>query len=190
MPVESVEVQSLKMYMSVQRVPYRVTSTNTGLHVATSYHYAQGTAGIGLAVDYSGLVPSRNSQLLLDIYHALCPLIATSYEVFYGGPGGGMWVNGSKITDEALRKQHEDHVHIAVRRGFRFTGNTTIIKGVKVPEDNGKPDYKVNAPPIGIAAVADASGQLTGYIILGADGGVFTFEASPGKVPYLGRVHV
>lgn len=47
------------------------------------------------------------------------------------------------------------------------------------------PDYAVNGAPIGLSAVFDSAGNVKGYYIICADGGVFTF----GSVPYLGRVH-
>jgi len=51
----------------------------------------------------------------------------------------------------------------------------------EAPVPDPTPDYAVNAAPVSIAVLADGSG----YIILCADGGVFTF----GTARYLGRVH-
>lgn len=180
MPVESLEVRSLKTYAATvsaqDHVPYRVTSTNTGGHAATSFHYALGTSGVGLAVDFAGIVPSKNDDRLLAVYHMFTPLIPICTELFYGGPGGAMWKNGHRIYDESLRQEHEDHVHIAVRLGFTFNN-----PGGTVPVDQF-PNYATKAAPV--ALVLTPSGQ--GYMILCADGSVFSF----GDAPYKGRVQV
>lgn len=56
--------------------------------------------------------------------------------------------------------------------------------------DAPPPNYKINPGPngqlvAGITALCDASGKCTGYLILGADGGVFGFGPGAG---YFGRV--
>ena len=48
-----------------------------------------------------------------------------------------------------------------------------------------KPEYPVMAPVVGIAAAHHANGDIKGYIVVCADGGVFTFGEG---APYLGRV--
>lgn len=47
---ESPELKALRRYMDSSGVPHRVTSTTSGVHASTSYHYRKGTNGDGLAM--------------------------------------------------------------------------------------------------------------------------------------------
>lgn len=67
--------------------------------------------------------------------------------------------------------------------GFGRPAYTAPTKEAPVPD--AMPDYPVNAAPIGITCAFDSAGNVTGYAVLCADGGMITF----GRFPYLGRVH-
>lgn len=140
------EVRALVTYMAVTGVPYRVTSTTGGTHVAGSYHYRPGTDGDGLAADFAGPVPSTNSPALSAIYEAFGPIRDQLVELFGPGDPG-----------------HADHVHVAVPLGFTWTPPEVPMPSPTRP--------LVNAPVVGMAATP--TGQ--GYWLVCADGGIFTF---------------
>lgn len=78
-------------------VDFIVTSrfpATPGVHAPRSYHYAAGTDGDSLAVDFVG--PS-----LQRIYNAFVPIRGSLAELLGPGDPG-----------------HDDHVHVAVRRGM------------------------------------------------------------------------
>lgn len=168
----SQETSALIRYVAASGVPYRVTDLTTpGEHTATSYHYAAGTGGQGLAVDFGGPVPSRDSDALLAIYQVLLPLAPHMAELFYSGPGGGLWKNGRRITSRTISDAHHNHVHVAAPLGFDW----------HPAKENPMPDRPVvNAPVVGMAATPSGNG----YWLVCADGGVFTF----GDAAFLGNV--
>lgn len=98
----SLEVHGLIRYMAASGVPFKVTDIDTpGVHVDGSYHYAEGTNGNGLAVDFAGMVPSVRSDALAAIVNAFEPVRSQLVEFLHP------W----------NRPDHADHVHVAVRKG-------------------------------------------------------------------------
>ena len=147
-----------------------VTSTTRGGHAAGSYHY------VGRAVDIA--LPagaSWNSPALGAVAAELVRLIPLRFitELIWSGPGAIYVKNGRHVAPYATA-DHHNHIHLAATADFTYAS--------EAPMPDAPPDYEVIAPPIGITMSADGSG----YIILCADGGVFTF----GTAKYLGRVHV
>lgn len=98
----SLEVHGLIRYMADSGIPFKVTDIDTpGIHTSTSYHYAEGTNGDGLAVDFAGLTPSRNSPELRRIVDRFMPVRHLLAEFLHP------W----------NRADHPDHVHVAVHKG-------------------------------------------------------------------------
>lgn len=162
MPLESDEVRALKVYGNTCGTFMRVTATNGGTpgvtHALHSWHYAPGTNGEGLAVDFAGPVPSHDDESLRRIYEALTPLIPHTHELYYSGPGGGFWVEGvQRPVAASVAAEHHDHVHIAVRVGFTWTPQT---KELTMNNDL-------------IAVIPTPTGK--GYTIFAADGAVYAF---------------
>lgn len=158
------------LYMEDSGTSHRVTSTTGGKHAPTSYHYREGTDGIGLAVDFAGPVPSTDSPELLAIYQALAPLGRFCAELIYNGPGGGSWKLGKKVAPYV--GGHHDHVHIAVPKGTF----------VHYPKEGFVPDQIVHTNAPLLTFVPTPSGN--GYWMVTKDGGVFAF----GDARFFGRV--
>jgi len=112
-PGESKEVAHMRAYVVASGVPHRVTSTVRSK--LPSRHAQQGTDGQGLAVDFAGPRPSRNSPELLAIFNAFVPVEHQLYELIYSGAGYSI-KNGKRVARYAIA-DHWDHVHVAVNRG-------------------------------------------------------------------------
>lgn len=162
----SAETDSLIRFMQFTGVPHRVTDISTpGVHTPTSWHYQ------GLAVDFAGPVPGVG---LDAVYSALAPLAPVALELFYKQ---NLWKNGKRITNAGITASHQNHVHIAVPVGWRFTE-------VPVPDDPQLPnlfDIKFFVP------VVDATGMCKGYYMVSSKGEVHAH--GPGAV-YYGRSEV
>ena len=164
-----------------------VTHTTDGSHATNSLHY------VGRAVDLAARSgPGVDTPQLLAINQAVLKLIPMPMisELIYAGPGGvcvknGKVVNGMAFYGAATMAEHHNHVHLGVVPNFTYSAPKQ-----EAPVADTPPDYAINIGPngdlvVGISAVFDSAGNVKGYYILGADGGVFGF----GQVPYLGRVH-
>lgn len=157
-------------YMNDSGVPFKVTDVNTpGVHTKTSYHYAKGTNGDGLAVDLAGPVPSVKSPALRAIVDALTPVKSKFVEFLHP------W----------NRADHADHIHIAVRKGTFLVPIGVAMPDPVDPGVTGPPNYDLSGTPCAISAVFDSNGNVKGYYIMTDDGSV----AAIGNIPYLGRVH-
>lgn len=148
----------------------RVTDVATPkVHSATSYHYAAGTDGIGLAVDLAEMRgPSRLTPGLARIAQDVARLIGPSCaELIYAA--GPTLKNGKPYRYSAsILRAHENHVHVAVSRGFRFSPPAP-----PAPKEN---KIVVNAAPV---AVLMHPTWGSGYTVVMADGGVATFGGAP-----------
>lgn len=155
----SSETTSLIAFFRASGVPGRVTDIDTpGVHSKTSRHY------LGLAVDLAGPVPSRNSDALLAVYRAFLPVAGSLHELIYGGPGGGRWFYGAQIGMGAQGPAHENHVHVSVDRGWRWT---PPVKEIRPMFD----------PPLQIVAVLDC--PTGGAWLLQANGGINAVGGAP-----------
>lgn len=169
---ESLEVQSLRTLARV--IGAKVTDVSTpGVHAAGSYHYAQGTDGLGLAVDLAGETPSRNSPELTRIYLALEPMGPMFAELIYAG---FQWKNGRQVRPYDHADNVNIHVHVAVPKGFRYAG-PPIQEAPQVP-DASIPQSQAKI----VAAFPTPTGL--GYTIITADGAVFCF----GDARFFGRI--
>jgi hypothetical protein len=183
---ESIELLRLRQYLLDSGTPHRVTASlgryvtaadPCSPHSASSLHCADGTGGIGRALDVAGPTPSSDSPLLQAIYETVLPLAPHCAELIYSGPGGGFWKDGRRVGAShygaAVIARHHNHVHIALPLG-RF---------VRYPKDPAMPEEPIitsTAPIVGIAVTPTGAG----YWLVAADGGVFAL----GDAEYLGRV--
>lgn len=146
-----------------------VTSTTTGGHTAGSYHY------VGRAVDIAlSSGPSWNSPALGRVALELVRIVPRRFisEFIWAGPNPIYIKNGKNVAPYAA-SAHHNHIHLAATADFIYNA----------PEAHMA--VQVNAPCVGIAASYDANGNIKGYLLVGADYGVFSFGEG---APMLGRV--
>lgn len=138
----SLEVHGIIAHLKASGVPFQVTSTTGGKHAPNSYHYAEGTGGPGLAVDFDDFSsPALNTPGLRAIYNAFVPVRSRLAELLGPGDPG-----------------HDNHVHVAVRRGTFLTLEATV------------PDTPVKL----IAAFP----YQDGYVLVAEDGAVYCFNCT------------
>lgn len=115
----SAETDNLTAYLEHTGVPFKVTSTTGGKHAPTSYHYR------GLAVDFAGPVPTRDSAVLLNIFSAFTPIEGQLAELIYAGAPYQI-KHGDHVPPSFYGAQtmsiHHNHVHVAVEPGWRAPG--------------------------------------------------------------------
>jgi len=187
MPPVSQESRSIIAFVEASGLPHRVTDVNGPGHATGSYHYAKGTGGVGLAVDFAGVVPGvtpTSANQMLAVYRALLGVASQLAELIHAGPGVTVAVKNGRRVDgptfyRSVWADHANHVHVAVPRGV-FLSHPVGTLGMEaaVPDDPNRPD--VNAPIVGMAATPTGKG----YWLVAADGGVFAF----GDATYLGNV--
>lgn len=112
----SLETNSLVAWMEHSGVPYKVTGMTEPGHAPHSYHYAPGTGGQGLAVDFAGVTAGRDSAQLDAIYQALVPLAPQCAELI---SGTRQWRNGVEVAPYDRADNIHTHVHVAVHLGWR-----------------------------------------------------------------------
>lgn len=193
------EVQAIIDFVDAARVPYRVTDVDGPGHADGSYHYAKGTGGVGLAVDFGGatlgVTPATAAQMAV-IYRELSNVAGQLAELIYSGLDvdgrpvtmavhGGRRVNGASFYGPAVWRDHFDHVHVAVTRGTFLSHPFSTLKGGAMadnPDLPNLPDIKFFWP-----VVNTQTGHCTGYYIVSSDGQLHAF--GPGA-PYYGRSEV
>lgn len=178
------EAQSIIDYIEGCKVPYRVTDVYGPGHAKGSYHYAAGTGGKGLAVDFAGVAPGVNptsAAQMARIYRCLLAVAGRLAELIYSGLDidgkpvtasvkNGRRVDGASFFGPAVWRDHFDHVHVAVTRG---TFLADPIEEAPVPDDPNLP----NLPDIlGFFPVINTTtGECTGYYILSKTGELHAF---------------
>lgn len=188
------EAQAIIDYVEGCGIPYRVTDVDGPGHAKTSYHYRQGTDGVGLAVDFGGATPGvsiATAPQMGAIYRCFLAVAGQLAELIYSGADvdgrpvlvaikNGRRVDGASFYGGATWRDHFDHVHVAVPRGtFLSHPLGTLAKEAAVANDDPN-RYNVNAPVVGIAMTPTGKG----YLLVCADGGVFAF----GDAVMLGNV--
>jgi hypothetical protein len=121
------EVQALIDFVEATGLPHRVTDVSTpGVHSNTSYHYADGTGGKGLAIDLAGAIPGTSKAMVEQmsaLWRAFRPVAPKLAELFFQGPGihmvvkNGAWRPGLQTLGQRTWDAHKTHVHVAVKRG-------------------------------------------------------------------------
>lgn len=178
-PNESHELHALRVMARL--MGWCVYSANSGGHSGTSYHYADGTGGIGLAVDLVDPAGPGYDSAQLDLINSqiiqFVPLRLVK-ELIYSAPDAINVHNGQIVPtsfwSKAVRDRHHDHNHLAVAKGFTYNSPEEFM-----PADDPN-RVNVNAPIVGMAATPTGKG----YWLVSADGGVFAF----GDAPFLGNV--
>lgn len=178
-PNESRELHALRVMARI--MGWCVYSASSGGHSGTSYHYAEGTDGIGLAVDLVDPAGPGYDSAALDLINSQIirfvplPMIR---ELIYAAPDAINVHNGQIVPasfwSKAVRDRHHDHNHLAVARGFTYNSPEEFM-----PADDPN-RVNVNAPIVGMAATPTGKG----YWLVAADGGVFSF----GDAAYFGNV--
>lgn len=159
----SLETDGIIRYLMSTGVAFKVTDISTpGVHAEHSYHYAQGTGGIGLAVDVAGLVPSWDSPEMDRIYEVLKPVAGRCAELLYRVAG------------------HHDHIHIAVPRG-------TVLKKAEVGMPDNAELFNIKGP-VSFYPCVDSAGICQGYYIFSNSSGEL-HSYGPGA-KYYGRSEV
>lgn len=149
----SAEVDGIIRYIMKTGVAFKVTDINTpGVHAATSYHYRNGTGGIGLAVDLAYLSPTQDSPQLLSIFSQFGPVESRLAELIYAGAPYNI-KDGRRVPLYAA-SDHHNHVHVAVPYG-------TILE-VAMPDDPNLPNI---TGPVSFHPLVDQAGNCTGYYI-------------------------
>ena len=158
-----------------------VFSASSGGHSGTSYHYADGTGGKGLAVDLVDPDGPGYDSVQLDLINSQIiqfipiPMIK---ELIYSAPDAINVHDGRIVRADywpvSVRERHHNHNHLAVAKGFTYNAPEDFM-----PADDPN-RINVNAPICGIAATPTGKG----YWLVAADGGVFAF----GDATYLGNV--
>lgn len=181
------EAQALIDYVEDANLLFRVTDVNGPGHAKGSYHYATGTGGVGLAVDFGGITPGVTTVTagqMAAVYQVLLDQAANLVELIYAGPGITVAVKNGRRVDgptvyAAVWAAHRNHVHAAVPRGvFLSHPARTLSKGGPMADEPH--EYDAQAP----VAAFEPTPTGKGYWIVTADGAVFAF----GDAVYLGRV--
>jgi hypothetical protein len=159
----SKEDQALIQYMKDSGIPHRVTSTTNHSLMTNagnpSRHVAQGTGGIGLAIDVAGPTPSRDSQSLADIFVAFSLEERKLHELIYAGPQVTYNIKNETRVPKYATKDHHDHVHVSVDKGvFLLWPKKEAVMGLNQP-----------------AVAIEDTPTSNGYWIFAEDGGVFTY---------------
>ena len=184
------ESQAIIDYVESARLPHRVTDVNGPGHARRSWHYAEGTGGVGTAVDFAGVtagVTALTAVQMAAIYNVLLDRADQLAELIHAGPGITVAVhNGRRVdgpsTYATVWAAHRNHVHVAVPKGVFLKPLShplgSLSKEASMADDPNV--YPAQAPVV--AFEVTPSGK--GYWIVTADGAVFAF----GDAEYHGRV--
>lgn len=176
----SAEVEAIVAYGASTGVTMKVTSTlRTGavtLAGKASYH------ALGLAVDFAGRVPSWDSDVLADIFHAFLPVEKHLAELIYAGPQVGFNIKDGRRVGKYAQTLHHNHVHVAVKRGTLLDKLVptflpdTIIEQAPSDERN-----EPMADPVGAMCAPNG-----GVWVVTRDGGVRAYRNAPFHGSYPG----
>lgn len=182
------EVEALIAYVDAAGIPYRVTSTTGGRHAETSRHFAAGTDGQGLAVDFAGPQPD-DKPAMLDIYRLLLARHDQLHELIFWWPGkvGALVRRRVQVVPmtygAAVLDAHRLHVHASVDVGTYLEAPPR-----KEPAMADNPELPNITGPVELHVLMNSEGQCTGYIIFSTrTGELHTF--GPGA-HYYGRSEV
>lgn len=194
----SAEAKAIIAFVESTGLPHRVTDVDGRGHAAGSFHYAAGTGGRGLAVDFAGesagVTPATAAQMAA-VFLALATVSSQLAELIHSGPGiswaikNGRRVDGASFYGPVVWPDHRDHVHVAVARGV-FLPPLSQPAGILDEEANMPDDPDLpNLPDIaGFHPVVNSTtGECTGYYIVASNGELHAY--GPGA-PFYGRSEV
>ena len=151
----SLEVRHLIGYVASKGVKFTVTDVNTpSIHVDGSYHYQEGTDGVGLAIDIAGPTPGILTPALRMLFDIFVPVERQLAELIYAGASYNI-KNGVRVPPYAVTT-HKNHIHVAVPRG------TFLPTEVPVPDNPSLPNI---TGPVSFHPIVDATGKCWGYYI-------------------------
>lgn len=193
------EVRSIVDYAESTGLLHRVTDIDGPGHAPGSYHYAEGTDGDGLAVDFGGVTPGvtpTTAAQMAAIYGAFLLVASQLAELIHSGSGitvgikNGRRVNGATYFGPVTWPDHRDHVHVAVPRGVFLTALSHPLGTVGGGQMADSPDLANIKGPVSFHPIVDSTGLMTGYVIFSmATAEVHTY-GDPAKVKYYGRSEV
>lgn len=179
--MSSRETDSIIAYIQAQGIQYKVTDLTTpGVHASGSYHYAEGTGGKGLAVDFAGTTPNDEGQMAM-IYAALRPQAAHLAELIHNGPTSPMAVRNSMVGPglslfgNTVWQAHHNHVHVAVKKGTFLADYLPKQASQAVQTEKVKPVFD---PPLQVVDFLPFQHGSGGWALL-ADGGISAFGDAP-----------
>lgn len=170
------EVESIISFVKASGAAYKVTDINTpGVHAAKSFHYANGTGGVGLAVDFAGRTPGDLPAMkkIYDVLAAQAPMLA---ELIHNQPGviravkNGNWASGMAVYGPTTWAAHTNHIHVAVHLGTFLIVPQARAAAAAPPTKKVFPmfDPPIDMPPV----VADLACPTGGAWTLHTDGGI------------------
>lgn len=164
------ELKAMDAYMKSTGVPYKVTSTTGDNHAKNSYHYR------GLACDFAAPTPTVDSPGLLAIFNAWTPLESQLAEMIYAGAPYQI-KNGKHVPPSLYGSTtmsiHHNHVHVAVRSGWRWTPPLPPLPVVKKVLPMYDPALIVE--PV----VADLPCPTGGAWCVAASGAIYAWGGAP-----------
>lgn len=165
----TVETQSIIRYVETAGVPHRVTSTLRPGAVTAAGHVSR--HAMGLAVDFAGPRPGRDTPELLAVFRAFATVEALLHELIYSGAPYNIR-EGRRVPRYAIAG-HWDHVHVSVRRGVLLPlptpdGGFTMPDDPNLPNMTGPVRYHFYVDPatghcIGYHVWSEATGELHGH---------------------------
>lgn len=174
----SVEVESAVSYLEGTGVPFLVTSTIRPGSITISGNLS--LHGVGLAVDFAGLHPSADSEVLAAIFHAFGPVEGALAELIYAGPQVSYNIKNGKRVGKYAQSIHHNHVHVGLHRGqlLSFTASPAAAVIHPIPDHEGED----MAEPVD-ALCAPGGGTW----VLTRDGGIRAYKGAPffGSYPAL-----
>lgn len=181
------EVSALIALIRSFGLPHRITDINTpGVHGATSRHYAEGTDGLGLAVDAAWVVPYWGAPAearagMLAICAALEPHEHLLHELICSHLPYSV-KDGRRVPRYAV-SDHWDHIHLSVDRGVFVAPVPARMEVTVVPDDPNAPN--IEGPLTFHPVINTALGECRGYYVFATrTGELHGFGAG---APFFGR---
>jgi hypothetical protein len=176
----SPEIESIIAFFESTGVPGRVTSTyRPGAMTASGNPSRHGRK---LAVDFAGLKPSRDSEVLAAIFNAFFPVEAHLAELIYAGPQVTHNIKTGRRRPKYAQELHHDHVHVAVDPGV----DLRLVAPKHAPTTNEKVS-DTDGRELLVAEPVDAMCSPQGGVwVLTRDGGVRTYDHADPPTPFYG----
>lgn len=167
-------------------IPHRITAINDPGHSRDGWHYADGTAGEGTAIDFAGPIPYWHSPvssgaIMLQICERLEPHYGDIAELICSHLDFSI-VHGEKKSRRAV-KSHWNHGHLAVRPGVFLAPVEEPMEVTVVPDNPDLPN--IEGPLTFHPVINTNTGECRGYYIFSTATG--ELHAWGEGAPYMGR---